>query len=92
MVGSATTFFISKIDMLTELAIAISLNTVNPDDFVPLETETQKIVREMFEESYQEKRSILRTRKVIVPIEDRTDFVVEFKRKRFFSLVYYFDI
>jgi hypothetical protein len=78
--------------MLTELAIAISLNTVNPDDFVPLETETQKIVREMFEESYQEKRSILRTRKVIVPIEDRTDFVVEFKRKRFFSLVYYFDI
>ena len=92
MVGSATTFFISKIDMLTELAIAISLNTVNPDDFVPLETETQKIVREMFEESYQEKRSILRTRKVIVPIEDNTDFVVEFKRKRFFSLVYYFDI
>ena len=78
--------------MLTELAIAISLNTVNPDDFVPLETETQKIVREMFEESYQEKRSILRTRKVIVPIEDNTDFVVEFKRKRFFSLVYYFDI
>ena len=78
--------------MITELAIVISLNTVNPDDFVPLETETQKIVREMFEESYQEKRSILRTRKVIVPIEDRTDFVVEFKRKRFFSLVYYFDI
>ena len=78
--------------MITERAIVISLNTVNPDDFVPLETETQKIVREMFEESYQEKRSILRTRKVIVPIEDRTDFVVEFKRKRFFSLVYYFDI
>ena len=78
--------------MLSELAIAISLNTVNPDDFAPMETRSQKIVREMFEESYQEKRSILRTRKVIVPIEDRTDFVVEFKRKRFFSLVYYFDI
>ena len=78
--------------MLAELATAISLNTVNPDDFAPMETRSQKIVREMFEESYQEKRSILRTRKVIVPIEDRTDFVVEFKRKRFFSLVYYFDI
>ena len=78
--------------MLTELAIVISLNTVNPDDFAPMETRPQKIVREMFEESYQEKRSILKTRKVIVPIEDRTDFVVRFKRRQFFTLVYYFDI
>ena len=78
--------------MLSELATAISLNTVNPDDFAPMETRPQKIVREMFEESYQEKRSILRTRKVIVPIEDRTDFVVRFKRRQFFTLVYYFDI
>ena len=78
--------------MLTELAIAISLNTTDLDGFVPVETETQKIVREMFEESYQEKRSILKTRKVIVPIEDRTDFVVRFKRRQFFTLVYYFDI
>lgn len=78
--------------MLTELAIAISLNTTALDGFVPVETETQKIVREMFEESYQEKRSILRTRKVIVPIEDSTDFVVQFKRKKFFTVVYYFDI
>lgn len=78
--------------MLTELAIAISLNTTDLDGFVPVETETQKIVREMFEESYQEKRSILRTRKVIVPIEDSTDFVVQFKRKKFFTVVYYFDI
>ena len=78
--------------MLTELAIAISLNTTDLEDFSPSETETQKIVREMFEESYKEKRSILRTRKVIVPIEDSTDFVVQFKRKKFFTLVYYFDI
>lgn len=78
--------------MLTELAIAISLNTTDLEDFSPSETETQKIVREMFEESYKEKRSILRTRKVIVPIEDSTDFVVQFKRKKFFTVVYYFDI
>ena len=78
--------------MLTELAIAISLNTTDLEDFSPSETEPQKIVREMFEESYKEKRSILRTRKVIVPIEDSTDFVVQFKRKKFFTVVYYFDI
>ena len=78
--------------MLPELAIAFSLNTTNPDDFVPVETESQRIVREMFEKSYEEKRSILKTRKVIVPIEDRTDFVVRFKRKKFFTVVYYFDI
>ena len=78
--------------MITELAIVISLNTTALEDFSPVETETQQIVREMFEDSYQEKRSILRTRKVIVPIEDSTDFVVQFKRKKFFTLVYYFDI
>ena len=78
--------------MITELAIVISLNTTALEDFSPVETETQQIVREMFEESYREKKSILRTRKVIVPIEDRTDFVVEFKRKKFFTVVYYFDI
>lgn len=78
--------------MITELAIAISLNTTALEDFSPVETETQQIVREMFEESYKEKRSILRTRKVIVPIEDRTDIVVRFKRKKFFTVVYYFDI
>lgn len=78
--------------MITELAIAISLNTTALENFSPVETETQQIVREMFEESYQEKRSILRTRKVIVPIEDSTDFVVQFKRKKFFTVVYYFDI
>ena len=78
--------------MLPELAIAFSLNTTAPKDFIPLETDTQRIVKEMFEKSYEEKRSILKTRKVIVPIEGRTDFVVRFKRKKFFTVVYYFDI
>jgi hypothetical protein len=78
--------------MLPELAIAFSLNTTAPEDFTPLETDTQRIVRELFEKSYEEKRSVLRTRKVIVPIEDRTDLVVRFKRKKFFTLVYYFDL
>jgi hypothetical protein len=78
--------------MLPELAIAFSLNTTALEDFTPLETDTQRIVRELFEKSYEEKRSILKTRKVIVPIEDRTDFVVRFKNKNFLSVVYYFDI
>lgn len=78
--------------MLLDVAIAFSLNTSAPEDFVPLETDTQRIVRELFEKSYEEKRSVLKTKKVIVPIEERTDFVVSFKRKRFFTVVYYFDI
>jgi hypothetical protein len=78
--------------MLPELAIAFSLNTTAPEDFTPLETDTQRIVRELFEKSYEEKRSILKTRKVIVPIEKRTDFVVRFKNKEFLSVAYYFDI
>jgi hypothetical protein len=78
--------------MLPELAIAFSLNTTALEDFTPLETDTQRIVRELFEKSYEEKRSILKTRKVIVPIEERTDFVVRFKNKEFLSVVYYFDI
>ena len=78
--------------MLPELAIAFSLNTTALEDFTPFETDAQRIVRELFEKSYEEKRSVLRTRKVIVPIEDRTDLVVRFKRKKFFTLVYYFDL
>jgi hypothetical protein len=78
--------------MLPELAIAFSLNTTALEDFTPLETDTQRIVRELFEKSYEEKRSILKTRKVIVPIEERTDFVVRFKNKEFLSVAYYFDI
>lgn len=77
--------------MLLDVAIAISLNTSAPKDFVPKEIDTRKIAEEIFE-SYEEKRSILRTRKVVVPIEDRTDFVVRFKNEQFLSVVYYFDI
>lgn len=78
--------------MLGEIAILYSLNTTAPEDFAVTETNEQKIVREMFEKSYKEKRSVLKTRKVIVPIEERTDLVVRFKRKKFFTVVYYFDL
>jgi len=77
--------------MLLDVAIAVSLNTIAPNDFVSEEIDTRKIAEEIFE-SYEEKRSILRTRKVIVPIEDRTDLVVKFKNEEFLSVVYYFDI
>lgn len=77
--------------MLLDVAVAISLNISTPDDFVPEEIDTRKIAEEIFE-SYKEKRSILKTRKVVIPIEDRTDFVVRFKNEQFLSVVYYFDI
>ena len=78
--------------MLPELAIAFSLNTTALEDFTPLETETQRIAREIFEDSYKERRPILKTRKVVIPIEERTDFVVRFRNKNFISVVYYFEI
>lgn len=77
--------------MLLDVAVAISLNISTPDDFVPEEIGTRKIAEEIFE-SYKEKRSIIKTRKVVIPIEDRTDFVVRFKNEQFLSVVYYFDI
>ena len=77
--------------MLLDVAIAVSLNTSAPNDFVSEEIDTRKIAEEIFE-SYKEKRSILKTRKVVIPIEDRTDFVVRFKNEEFLSVVYYFDI
>jgi hypothetical protein len=78
--------------MIGELALLYSLNTTAPEDFAVTETDEQRIVREMFKESYKEKRSILKTRKVVVPIEDRTDFVLRFRRKEFFTVVYYFNL
>lgn len=77
--------------MLLDVAVAISLNTSTPDDFVPEEIDTRKIAEEIFE-SYKEKRSILKTRKVVIPIESRTDVVLRFKNEQFLSVVYYFDI
>ena len=78
--------------MLGELAILYSLNTTAPEDFAVTETNEQKIAREIFKKSYKEKRSILKTRKVVIPIEERTDFVVRFKNEQFFSVVYYFNL
>jgi hypothetical protein len=46
----------------------------------------------LFEDSYQKKKSFLNVRKVIVPIDQRTDFVVRIKKKKFLTVVYYFDI
>jgi hypothetical protein len=60
--------------------------------YIPKETKTQRIVRELFEDSYQKKKSFLNVRKVIVPIDQRTDFVVRIKKKKFLTVVYYFDI
>lgn len=77
--------------MLLDVAIAVSLNTSTPNDFLSEEIDTRKIAEEIFE-SYKEKRSILKTRKVVIPIEDRTDVVVRFKNEQFLSVVYYFDI
>lgn len=77
--------------MLLDVAIAVSLNTSAPDYFVPTEIDTREIAEEIFE-SYEEKRSILKTRKVIIPIEKRTDLVVKFKNEQFLSVVYYFDL
>lgn len=77
--------------MLLDVAVSISLNTSTPDDFVPKEIDTRKIAEEIFE-SYKEKRSILKTRKVVIPIEGHTDVVLRFKNEQFLSVVYYFDI
>lgn len=77
--------------MLPDVAIAVSLNTSTPNDFVSEEIDTRKIAEEIFE-SYKEKRSILKTRKVVIPIEGRTDVVLRFKNEQFLSVVYYFDI
>lgn len=77
--------------MLGELVTLYSLNTTAPDYFVPTEIDTREIAEEIFE-SYEEKRSILKTRKVIIPIEERTDLVVKFKNEQFLSVVYYFDL
>ena len=77
--------------MLLDVAIAVSLNTSAPDYFVSTEIDTREIAEEIFE-SYEEKRSILKTRKVIIPIEKRTDLVVKFKNEQFLSVVYYFDL
>jgi hypothetical protein len=76
--------------MILECLMCLSLESDIP--YIPKETKIQRIVREMFEDSYSEKKSFLKVRKVVVPIDSRTDFVVSVKRKQFATVVYYFDI
>jgi len=76
--------------MILECLMCLSLESEIP--YIPKETKIQRIVREMFEDSYSEKKSFLKVRKVIVPIDSRTDFVVSTKRKQFATVVYYFNI
>lgn len=76
--------------MILECLMCLSLESDIP--YIPKETKIQRIVREMFEDSYSEKKSFLKVRKVVVPIDSRTDFVVSAKRKQFVTVVYYFDI
>jgi len=76
--------------MILECLMCLSLESEIP--YIPKETKIQRIVREMFEDSYSEKKSFLKVRKVVVPIDSRTDFVVSTKRKQFATVVYYFDI
>jgi len=76
--------------MILECLMCLSLESDIP--YIPKETKIQRIVREMFEDSYSEKKSFLKVRKVVVPIDSRTDFVVSTKRKQFATVVYYFDI
>jgi hypothetical protein len=76
--------------MILECLMCLSLESDIP--YIPKETKTQRIVRELFEDSYQKKKSFLNVRKVIVPIDQRTDFVVRIKKKKFLTVVYYFDI
>jgi hypothetical protein len=77
---------------MLDLVISLSLNTSAPEELVLIKSKEQEIAEQIFEESYKEKRSILRTRKVIVHIEDRTDFVLRFRNRDALTVVYYFDI
>ena len=77
---------------MLDLVISLSLNTNAPEELVPIKSKEREIAEQIFEESYKEKRSILKTRKVIVPIEERTDFVLRFRNRDALTVVYYFDI
>jgi len=77
---------------MLDLVISLSLNTSAPEELVPIKNKEREIAEQIFEESYKEKRSILKTRKVIVPIEERTDFVLRFRNRDALTVVYYFDI
>ena len=74
--------------MILECLVCLSLET---QPLEPVPTKAQSAIREVFKTSYGKKRSFWRTRKVIVGIDDRTDFVVSTSRKKLFAVVHYID-
>lgn len=75
--------------MIIECLVCMSLETAPIE---PVPTKVQSAVREVFDKSYGKKKSFWKTRKVIVNIDNRTDFVVSSKRKRLFTVIHYIDI
>ena len=76
--------------MIVECLVCLALET--QEYYIPKEKKVARIARELFDSSYGKKRSILKTRKIVVNLDNRTDFVISSKRKRFFTVVHYFDI
>lgn len=74
--------------MILECLMCLSLETTPLE---PVPTKVQSAVREVFKTSYGKKRSFWKTRKVIVEIDERTDFVVTSSRRRLFTVVHYID-
>ena len=75
--------------MILECLVCLSLETQSLD---PVPTKVQSAVQEVFKTSYGKKRKWWKTRKVVMSIDNRTDFVVSSKRKRLFTVVHYIDI
>ena len=74
--------------MIIECLVCLSLETTPIE---PVPTKVQVAVQEVFDKSYGKKKSFWKTRKVVVNIDNRTDFVVSSKRKRLFTVVHYVD-
>lgn len=74
--------------MIIECLVCLSLETTPIE---PVPTKVQAAVQEVFDKSYGKKKSFWKTRKVVVNIDNRTDFVVSSKRKRLFTVVHYVD-
>jgi len=74
--------------MIVECLMCLSLET---QPLEPVPTEVQSAIQEVFKTSYGKKKSFWKTRKVIVTIDDRTDFVVSSKRRKLFTVVHYID-
>lgn len=74
--------------MILECLMCLSLETTPLE---PVPTKVQSAVREVFKTSYGKKRPFWKTRKVIVEIDERTDFVVSSSRRKIFTVVHYID-